>query len=172
MRYAIAMLALLLAGGCAGLDEDRCGNTPNVINASFEKEGGEKIEGSYCATCNGGLVKFTVQQEPLVTFQMSLDGTTGSWPLPNGYEAGVSCPSLYWELSDGQPGESGAEQNYTAGTCGIAAPDGVSGSVQVTAAPGSGRCTGTFQGRLHRHRFPDRNEWVNVSFAFNIEEAQ
>lgn len=170
MKPLLALLSLAALAACGSLPKqspgaDDCGSNPNVTSVSIEDESGGRIQGSFCGSCNGGVMKVELGAD--ASFQVQLEqGKTGAITLP----ALGLCPSLYWKPGNAAAGEGSAELTYTDGLCGVAAPEGVSGSVNVTSAPGSGKCAGEVAAHLFRGRLSGKAEWVNVALRFEIPE--
>ncbi len=170
MKPILAVVSLAALAACGSLPRqaptgDDCGSNPNITSVTVEDQSGGRIQGNFCGSCNGGLLKVDLAADS--SFQVQLDqGKTGAIPLP----ASGLCPSLYWKPGNAASGESATEHTYTDGLCGVAAPEGVSGTVNVTSAPGSGKCAGEISARLFRGRLSGKGEWATVALRFDVKE--
>lgn len=170
MKPLLALASLAALAACGSLPQPQspdgdCGSNPNVTSVSIQDQSGGRIQGSFCGRCSGGLMKVELGAD--ASFQVQLEqGKTGAFPLP----ARGLCPALYWKPGNAVAGEGSVEHTYSDGLCGAAAPEGVSGSVNVTSAPGSGKCAGEISAHLYRGRLGDKNEWADVALRFDIPE--
>lgn len=156
---------VLVLAACGTVPSKTCTN-PNVggFTAQFNEA---SLAGGFCGNCNAGLLTFAVQDSPRIQFQASLpNGKSGALKLADE----TICASLTWRPADAAAGENQLELDFSDRRCGGGSMSGISGGFTITSAPGSGRCTGAFAGRLGRARLDGREEYADVAFNFDMPE--